>query len=88
MPGGIELQCDVLQQQQQQQQQQEHSMRRSERRPRGADVSPGISQHDGLPSQHSQAGGSVQASNRRVERAALLEQIKLLQQHHQGGGLS
>jgi hypothetical protein len=86
-PGGIDLQLDLLQQQQQQQ---ERSKRKSERRLRGADVSPGASQDvGGLLSQHSQADeSSVQASIRRVERAALLEKIKLLQQHQQGRSLS
>ena len=56
--------------------QQQH--RGSDRRSRAADVLPADPEPD----------EAVRASIRRVERAALLENIKLLQQHQRGGSLS
>lgn len=66
----------MLLQQQQQQQGSERSKHRSGTRSQAADVSTGVSR---APSQQIQ-DEAVKASIRRVERAALLEKIKLMQQ--------
>lgn len=71
----------VVLQQQQQQQGSERSKHRSGTRSQAAEVSPSVSR---APCQQSQ-DEAVRASIRRVERAALLEKIKLMQQCQQPG---
>jgi hypothetical protein len=67
----------------QQQQKQQSSRKKAEGRTKAAGASL-TGQSLGQASAVGQADEAVRASIRRVERAALLEKIKLLQQHHQG----
>lgn len=78
---GIDQQC------QQQQQQQGHCRKKAEGRTQAAGAS-AAAQSLGQAGGVGQADEAMRASIRRVERAALLEKIKLLQQHHQGRSLS